>query len=67
VICPSTAAPLVQGFGLKFLPLRQPTVKWRIAAFARRRTSLSPAVGSFLNFTLEFAPNWTAGTGRKSG
>jgi DNA-binding transcriptional LysR family regulator len=60
VICPSMAASLVQGFGLKFLPLKQPTVKWRIAAFARRRTSLSPAVESFLNFTLEFAPNWTA-------
>jgi hypothetical protein len=28
--------------------------------FARRRTSLSPAVESFLNFTLDFAPNWTA-------
>jgi DNA-binding transcriptional LysR family regulator len=60
VICPSMAAPLVQGFGLKFLPLKQPTVKWRIAAFARRQTSLSPAVESFLNFTLKFAPNWTA-------
>jgi DNA-binding transcriptional LysR family regulator len=61
VICPSMADALVRGFGLTFLPLRQPTVKWKIALFARRRTSLSPAVESFLNFTLDFAPNWTAG------
>ena len=60
VICPSMAASLVRGFGLTFLPLRQPIVKWRIALFARRRTSLSPAVESFLNFTLDFAPNWAA-------
>ena len=64
VICPSMAASLVRGFGLTFLPLRQPIVKWRIALFARRRTSLSPAVESFLNFTLDFAPNWAA-TGPK--
>ena len=55
------AGSLVRGFGLTFLPLRQPTVKWKIALFARRRTSLSPAVESFLNFTLDFAPHWTAG------
>ncbi|MDP3692554.1 LysR family transcriptional regulator [Bradyrhizobium sp.] len=61
VICPSMAAALVAGFGLTFLPLKQPTVKWSIALFARRRASLSPAVESFLNFTLDFAPNWTAG------
>jgi DNA-binding transcriptional LysR family regulator len=60
VICPSMASPLVHGFGLVFLPLRQPTVKWKIALFARRSSSLSPAVESFLNFTLDFAPNWTA-------
>jgi DNA-binding transcriptional LysR family regulator len=60
VICLSMAASLVRGFGLTFLPLTQPTVKWKIAMFARRRTSLSPAVASFLNFTLDFAPNWTA-------
>ena len=65
VICPSMAASLVRGFGLTFLPLQQPIVKWRIALFARRRTSLSPAVESFLNFTLDFAPNWAA-TGPKS-
>jgi DNA-binding transcriptional LysR family regulator len=58
VICPSMAASLVRGFGLTFLPLRQPTVKWKIALFARRRASLSPAVESFLNFTLDFTPNW---------
>jgi DNA-binding transcriptional LysR family regulator len=66
VICPSMASSLVEGFGLKFLPLRQPTVRWKIAAFARRRTSLSPAVESFLDFTLAFAPNWAAG-GWESG
>jgi DNA-binding transcriptional LysR family regulator len=60
VICPSMAGSLVRGFGLTFLPLTQPTVKWKIAMFARRRTSLSPAVASFLDFTLDFAPNWTA-------
>ena len=61
VICPSMAGSLVRGFGLTFLPLRQPTVTWKIALFARRRASLSPAVESFLNFTLDFAPNWAAG------
>ncbi len=60
VICPSMAASLVRGFGLTFLPLRQPTVTWKIALFARRRASLSPAVESFLNFTLDFAPDWAA-------
>ena len=58
VICPSMAGSLVRGFGLAFLPLRQPTVKWQVALFARRRTSLSPAVESFLNFTLDFARTW---------
>jgi DNA-binding transcriptional LysR family regulator len=60
VICPSMAESLVHGFGLMFLPLRQPTVRWKIALFARRRKSLSPAVESFLNFTLDFTPNWAA-------
>jgi DNA-binding transcriptional LysR family regulator len=60
VICPSMAGSLVRGFGLTFLPLKQPTVKWKIALFARRRASLSPAVESFLNFTLDFTPNWAA-------
>jgi DNA-binding transcriptional LysR family regulator len=60
VICPSMAEPLVRGFGLTFLPLRQPTVKWNVAMFARHRPSLSPAVESFLNFTREFTPNWAA-------
>lgn len=55
VICPSMAHPLVHGFGLAFLPLRQPTVKWKIAQFARPRAVLSPAVESFLGFTIEFA------------
>ena len=67
VICPSMAEPLVRGFGLKFLALTQPTVKWKIALFARRRASLSPAVESFLTlFTLAFSPNWTpAGAGSR--
>lgn len=58
VVCPSMAASLVQGFGLAFLPLRQPEVGWSIAAFSRRSASLSPAVESFLAFTLEFARTW---------
>lgn len=58
VICPAMAGPLVQGFGLKFLPLRQPAVGWKIAMFARRRPSLSPAVQSFMDFTMEFAKSW---------
>ena len=55
VICPAMAQPLARGFGLAFLPLRQPIVKWKIAQFARPRKLLSPAVESFLNFTIEFA------------
>jgi len=65
VICPSMAKSLVRGFGMMFLPLRQPTVKWRIALFTRRRTSLSPAVESFPNSTLDFTPN-RAATGLES-
>jgi DNA-binding transcriptional LysR family regulator len=52
------AEPLVRGFGLTFLPLSQPTVKWRIAMFVRGSASLSPAVESFRDFTLDFSPNW---------
>ncbi|RZL10819.1 MAG: hypothetical protein EOP40_04910, partial [Rubrivivax sp.] len=58
VICPSMARSLVQGFGLAFRPLRQPTVTWRIAIFARNRASLSPAVESFLDYTLQVATTW---------
>jgi DNA-binding transcriptional LysR family regulator len=54
VICPAMAHPLVRGFGLQFVPLTRPVVKWQIAAFARR-SSLSPAVESFLNFATNFA------------
>jgi DNA-binding transcriptional LysR family regulator len=61
VICPSMAEPLVRGFGLTFLPLLQPAVKWKIAMFVRHSTSLSPAVESFRDFTLDFSPNWAAG------
>ena len=53
VICPSMARSLVEGFGLVFRPLCQPTVTWRIALFAHSRSSLSPAVESFLNYVLE--------------
>ena len=60
VICPSMSEQLVRGFGLTFLPLVQPAVKWRIAMYARRSTSLSPAVESFMNLTRDFAPNWAA-------
>lgn len=55
VICPSMARSLVEGFGLAFRPLRKPTIIWRIAIFIRNRPSLSPAVESFLHFTLETA------------
>jgi len=61
VICPSMAEPLVRGFGLTFLPLLQPAVKWKIAMFVRHSASLSPAVESFRDFTLGFSPNWAAG------
>ena len=60
VICPSMAEHLVRGFGLPFLPLVQPAVKWRIAILAQRSTSLSPAVESFRSFTREVAPGWAA-------
>ena len=60
VICPSMAEPLVRGFGLTFLPLLQPAVKWKIAMFVTNSASLSPAVESFRDFTLDFSPNWTA-------
>ena len=61
VICPSMAEPLVRGFGLTFLPLLQPAVKWKIAMFVTHSASLSPAVESFRDFTLDFSPNWAAG------
>lgn len=52
VLCPSLARPLVQGFGLKFVGLHRPTVKWQVAVFTRRSVSASPAVESFLRFAL---------------
>jgi DNA-binding transcriptional LysR family regulator len=55
VICPSMADPLVRGFGLAFLALRWPTVKWRVALLLRQSSSLSPAVESFLRFALGFS------------
>jgi len=57
VICPSMARSLVEGFGLVFRPLCQPTATWRIALFARGRSSLSPAVESFLDFVLATGKN----------
>jgi DNA-binding transcriptional LysR family regulator len=60
VVCPSMAEPLVHGFGLTFLPLRQPQVSWQVAMYVRRGPSLSPAVESFVHFTLDFARAWTA-------
>jgi DNA-binding transcriptional LysR family regulator len=56
VICPSMAESLVRGFALTFLPLQQPIVRWKIALFVRRWTSLSPAVESFIKFALDFSP-----------
>jgi DNA-binding transcriptional LysR family regulator len=61
VICPAMAQSLVEGFGLAFRPLRQPTVTWRIAIFVRHRSSLSPAVESFLDYTLETATSGDGG------
>lgn len=58
VICPLMAESLVRGFGLKLLPLKQPAVSWKISAFARQRPSPSPAVQSFLDFTLNFSETW---------
>jgi DNA-binding transcriptional LysR family regulator len=55
VICPSMARSLVEGFGLVFRPLQQPTVTWRIAMFVRKRPLPSPAVESFVRFTQETA------------
>ena len=60
------AEPLVRGFGLTFLPLLQPAVKWKIAMFVRHSASLSPAVESFRDFTLDFSPNWATGGSRHS-
>ncbi len=60
VVCPSMTGSLVQGFGLMFLPLRQPVVSRSIAVFARTRSGLSPAIESFLEFTLNFARTWVA-------
>jgi DNA-binding transcriptional LysR family regulator len=60
MVCPSMTGSLVQGFGLTFLPLRQPVVSRSIAVFARKRNALSPAIESFLKFTLNFAKTWVA-------
>jgi DNA-binding transcriptional LysR family regulator len=67
VICPSMARALVEGFGLVFLPLRQPTVTWRIALFARSRSFLSPAVESFLDYTVDAAKAWSDGSPASAG
>lgn len=58
VVCPKMAAPLARGFGLVFMPLRQPQINWAVAMYVRGRPSLSPAVESFVQFTREFASSW---------
>lgn len=60
VVSPALSARLVHGFGLRFLPLRQPQVGWRVAMFVRRRPSISPAVENFVHFTLAFARAWAS-------
>lgn len=55
VICPKLTQALVQGFGLKMLPLQQPAVSRSIALLVRRRATHSPAVQSFIDFTRDFA------------
>lgn len=67
VVCPALTGRLVQGFGLTFLPLKQPQVSWRVAMFVRRRPSVSPAVESFVRFVLEFVQAWTAMTHQVKG
>src|SRR3954447_10266082 len=61
VICPARAEALGRGSGLTCLRRLQPAVKWKIAMFVRHGASLSPAVESFRDFTLDFSPNWAAG------
>ncbi|MDX2203677.1 MAG: LysR family transcriptional regulator [Hyphomicrobiaceae bacterium] len=56
VLSPAMAEPLARGFGLAFLPLRRPTVRWRVAVFTRAGHTASPAVESFLAFALQGAP-----------
>lgn len=63
VVSPALSASLVQGFGLRFLPLRQPQVHWRVAMFVRRRPSVSPAVAHFVRYTLDFARAWAGQAG----
>ena len=58
VVCPKMTAPLVRGFGLAFMPLRQPQLNWSVAMYVRGRPSLSPAVESFVRFTRDFASGW---------
>ncbi len=58
VLCPSMARPLVEGFDLAFMPVRQPTVTWQVAVFSRGRELLSPAVESFLDFTFGMGQTW---------
>jgi len=60
VICPSMARNLVEGFGLTFVPVTQPTVTWQVTMFFRNRDLLSPAVESFLDFTLGSGHDWHA-------
>jgi DNA-binding transcriptional LysR family regulator len=54
VVCPLMTEPLVRGFSLAFLPLRQPQVSWSVAMFVRRGPSVPPATQAFLGFAQEF-------------
>jgi DNA-binding transcriptional LysR family regulator len=67
VVSPALTERLVLGFGLCFLPLKQPQVNWQAAMFVRRRPSVSPAVESFVQFALDFVGPWAATSNRPKG
>ena len=58
VVAPSLVRQLANGFGLTFRPLAAPVVRRGIALYGRRQAALSPAVQSFADFTVTFAPGW---------
>lgn len=49
-LCIAYAAPLVEGYGLKMVPLGDPEVRRSFDVFARKGRSLSPASQTFLDF-----------------
>lgn len=57
-MCPQFTRPLVDGFQLAFLPLRDPVVTRGVSAFSRPGIAPSPAVSAFLEFTIEFSRQW---------